>query len=81
MTSLMIQIKSCGCFISYTGDRDHLKESAERGREKGGVRREKGGGKRGKGEREKGERGGRWEKRGMEKGTPCTPSIMLIHIL
>ena len=38
--------------------------------QKEGGRKEKGGGKREKGEREKGERGGRREKRGMEKGTP-----------
>ena len=53
MTSLMILNKSCGCFISYTGYRDHLKEGECRKREGG---------------REKGERGGRREKRGREKG-------------
>ena len=51
MTSLMILYKSCGCFISYTGDRNHLKE--------GKCRNGEGEGSKGEGERgrETGEKG------------------------
>ena len=54
----MILNKSCGCFISYTGDRDHLKEGecrkreGERGREKGERGREKGEKRKGEGRKE-----------------------------
>ena len=42
----MILNKSCDCFISHTGDRDHLKE--------GGGRKREGEGRKGEGEGERG---------------------------
>ena len=54
--------KSCGCFISYTGDRGRVqKEGGRQGREKGERGREKGEKGREKGERD-----------------PCTPPVRVI---
>ena len=52
MTSLMILNKSCDCFISYTGDGEHLKEG--RVQKEGERRKGEGEGRKG---REKGENG------------------------
>ena len=60
--SLMIVNKSCGCYISYTGAKDHLKEGECRQME--GEGRKEGE----NGERENRERGRVNGERGREKG-------------